>query len=917
MHRIKKEAIFILDASFLLYRSYYGLKPLQTAAGVPTQATYGFCRAIKKMSDEFDPSHFIVVWDSKGKSFRNEFYADYKSTRQAPPSDLFVQKKHIIQILQSMEICQIAQEGLEADDLIGSLVHKFKDHQIILVCPDKDMYQLLSPDVLVFDPFKDRLFDQKDFEKISGFPSEKIPMFYALLGDASDNIPGVDGIGKKTAESLVTQFDSLDDLYSNIEKITKERTKKLLLEQKENAYLSLKLFTLKIIEIKLDLQALRFDKSKWEKAMPLFQQLEFTSFLKRTQAQASIFDATPPEEEIVANDADAVPKSQLKLKPWKCLIVEAKEGLADMIHAIKTAKLVGVDTETDGISAAFAQLVGMSFAVNEEEAYYIPLKHPKSEAHHQLDRAYVLQELNDILADPSIHKIMHNAKFDELVFLVHGVAVQGTTYDTLLAANLLRIEEKINLKDLSAKYLHEPMVKFKDVLGKKFKSFDQVSVADAAEYGAHDALQTLKLYKVLQPKLHAEKKLEAFFYDVEMPFYKTLLKMEYTGIGIDITKIKEIAKKVDKELPAIVAKITAATGNEHEPINLNSPRQIETLLFDTLGLPVGKKSAKGKRSTDQEVLEQLSSIHPIPALIVKHRELSKLKNTYLDPLPTFVSPLTGRIHTSYSQTMVATGRLSSSNPNLQNIPTSAGYGLAIREAFEASPGKIFLSADYAQVELRILANFSGDKNLTDAFLNGIDVHTQTAAQIFDIPLDTVTHEQRQLGKRINFSIIYGLTPYGLSQDLKISATTAKAYIEKYFQTYPKVAIWMETIVEKAKEYGYVETALGRRRYLPQIRERNKNLFEAARRMAINTPVQGTQAEIMKLAMMQIDTAFEDKGLDAKLILQIHDELLIEVRKDDLQDIQRLVQSKMEHIVDWNVPLKVTMRAGNNWGEVTK
>jgi DNA polymerase-1 len=461
------------------------------------------------------------------------------------------------------------------------------------------------------------------------------------------------------------------------------------------------------------------------------------------------------------------------------------------------------------------------------------------------------------------------------------------------------------------------MVKFKDVLGKKFKSFDQVSVADAAEYGAHDALQTLKLYKVLQPKLHAEKKLEAFFYDVEMPFYKTLLKMEYTGIGIDITKIKEIAKKVDKELPAIVAKITAASGNEQEPINLNSPRQIETLLFDTLGLPVGKKSAKGKRSTDQEVLEQLSSIHPIPALIVKHRELSKLKNTYLDPLPTFVSPLTGRIHTSYSQTMVATGRLSSSNPNLQNIPTSAGYGLAIREAFEASPGKIFLSADYAQVELRILANFSGDKNLTDAFLNGIDVHTQTAAQIFDIPLDTVTHEQRQLGKRINFSIIYGLTPYGLSQDLKISATTAKAYIEKYFQTYPKVATWMETIVEKAKECGYVETALGRRRYLPQIRERNKNLFEAARRMAINTPVQGTQAEIMKLAMMQIDTAFEDKGLDAKLILQIHDELLIEVRKDDLQDIQRLVQSKMEHIVDWNVPLKVTMRAGNNWGEVTK
>lgn len=929
MHRIKKEAIFVIDASYLMYRSYYAIKPLFTSGGTPTQATYGFFRAFKKIMDDFHPANIIVAWDSKGPTFRNEMYTAYKATRSAPPSDLFVQKEHIQKVLDAMGVCQMAQPGYEADDVIAAIAQKFRsEYQIVLVCPDKDMYQLLGKNLLVFDPFKNRLFDQDDYEQEIGFKTEKIPFYYSLLGDASDNIPGVHGIGKKGALDLVVQFDSLDDLYNNIDKVERERTRKSLLEHKDDAYLSYQLFLLKPFDLEVPKNCMEFNPEQWHQAAALFTQLEFFSFVKKPSAQKSIFESSSSDNneitvvpEHLADTPSTIATRQLTAKPWECIIVETEQGLATLIEVLETAGECALDTETNGIDAMSCQLVGISFAVNTEQAYYIPFLHPPIGLHQQLERKQTLAQLKSVLENKRIAKYMHNAKFDELVLRNFGITIEGTTFDTILAANLFRSDdEKINLKDLSAQYLHEPMLRFKDLMGKQYKTFDQIPVQDAAPYGAHDSLQTLKLKHVLEKKLAHEKTLSAFFHDVEMPFYKVLLKMEQTGIMLDAPALTAISKQATKSIHSINEKIAAAVGsdkiNGHE-INLNSPKQVEVLLFDKLNLNPVKKSPKGKRSTDRDVLDELSKVHPIPGLILQYRELAKLQNTYLDPLPLFVNKKTGRVHTSYSQTMVTTGRLSSANPNLQNIPTTQGLGLAVRGAFIAPEGRQFISADYAQVELRILAYLSQDENLMKVFAGDMDIHTQTASQLLGIPPEKVSHEDRQLGKRINFSITYGLTPYGLAQDLDISPKQAKEYIDKYFATYPGIALWMEKTVEFAQKHGYVETLMGRRRYLPQIHEKNRTLFEAARRMAINSPVQGTQAEIMKIAMTRLDDLFEQKKLDAHLILQIHDEVLIEVNNDAKEAVEAIVRKTFEEVVSWNVPLKVTLRAGNNWGDVTK
>lgn len=917
MHRIKKDALFVIDASYLMYRSYYAIKPLFTSTGIPTQATYGFFRTLKKIIDDFNPTNLIIAWDSKGKTFRNELYTEYKATRSAPPSDLFVQKEYIQKILTAMNICQLAQVGYEADDVIASIVHQFKnDHQVVLVCPDKDMYQLMDNNLLVFDPFKNKLFDQDEYEKEIGFITKKIPFFYAILGDASDNIPGVKGIGKKGAQDLVSQFDSLDDLYAHLDNITKERTRTLLQEQEANARLSLQLFLLKPFPLDVSGKNFAFNANQWSLATPVFTELEFTGFVRQA-TQQSLFSSNSSGTE----QTEPPHHQSLHQKPWDCIIVQTEDQLADLIALLESAKTCALDTETNGSDVIGCELVGISFAVNDTQAYYIPLLHPPSEQYHQINRSKALIALKPVLEDKRIHKIMHNAKFDELVFKNYGITVQGTTFDTILAANLFRSDdEKINLKDLSAQYLHEPMQKFKDVIGKQYKSFDQVPIEHGASYGAHDSLQTLKLKNILEQKLEQEPTLKKFFSDIEMPFYKILIKMEYAGISLDPVLLKTISTQATEKLATIKEKIEAAIGSSKingNEINLNSPNQIEVLLFDKIGLTPVKKSPKGKRSTDREVLDELSKIHPIPGLIIQYRELTKLQNTYLEPLPTFINSKTGRVHTSYSQTMVTTGRLSSSNPNLQNIPTTEGFGLAVRSAFIAPPEKVFISADYSQVELRILAHLSQDANLKNVFLHNQDIHTQTAAQLLGISLDQVGSEERKLGKRINFSITYGLTPYGLAQDLGISPKQAKEYIDRYFATYPGIQTWMEKTVEFAKEHGYVETLLGKRRYIPLIHEKNKTLFDAGRRMAINSPVQGTQAELMKKAMIELDNVFENNKTHAQLILQIHDEVLIEADKEALETTQHLIQKTFESVVNWEIPLKVTLRSGKNWGEVTK
>jgi len=867
------------------------------------------------MINDFDPQHIAVVWDSKGGSFRNKEYPEYKAHRQAPPDDLFDQKDDIIEVIEAIDMANVAKKGYEADDLIGSIAKNNKGSQTVIVGPDKDLYQFLSKDVIVFDPFKERIIDEETFETERGFPPSKIPFYHALLGDASDNIPGVAGVGKKTAEVLVKQFDSLKDLYNNLDKVKKPRVRLLLEQYKKEALLSLKLFTIKYKGLTLKKSESKFDKNNWGNAAPLFEKLE----LKRL---SSDLKKRFPEA-VESKEVQQTLFPQKKKKKWTCRVVTTLEALDDLIAQLKKDKLCGLDTETSGYFPLSDELVGMSFATNTKESFYIPFKHPESDEHPQIDRDVALEKLKPVLESDRVKKTLHAVKFDELVLWNNGIQLQGVVFDSLIAAGLLKKAwEKINLKDLSQRLLNEPMVKFKEVVGTKYKNFSHVPIEDAAQYGAHDAIQTFKLKPVLEKLLKKEPALEKLYKKIEMPLNAVLIKMEKRGILLDPSVLKKIETSVSRTLKTIEKKIFAALPGKHkkidgEPINLNSPQQIEVLLFDYLKLPQVKKGQKGGRSTDRDVLNELGKVHPVPGLIMSFRELRKLKTTYLEPLPGFINEKTGRVHTSYSQIMTATGRLSSSNPNLQNIPASPYRGVQIRSAFVAPRGSSFLAADYSQIELRILAHMSGDKTLTKVFIDDQDIHTQTAAQLFDVAPDKVTRQQRQIGKRINFSIIYGLTPYGLARELNIKPGEAKEYIDKYFQQYAGVAKWMEKAVQEAQKQGYAQSLWGRRRWIPQLKERNRTRVELGKRLAINTPIQATQADIIKIAMINIDKIFEKKRLKAEIILQIHDELVLEVPKKELDLVEKIVKKEMESVVNWKVPIVVNMETGKNWGKITK
>jgi DNA polymerase-1 len=896
-----KNALFIIDGSSLLYRSYYGIRPLHTTTGTPTQATYGFCRAIKRLIDDFDPKYLLIAWDSKGKTFRSEIFKEYKATREAPPSDLFIQKEQILKIVDLVDIAQVSKTGYEADDLIYSLVQDHKDRNVVIVGPDKDLHQLISDRVIILDPMKKEIIDEKVFKNKRGFGPEKLSFYHSLVGDASDNIPGVKGIGKVGATEIVKKFDSLDNVYENLDKVKKERTRNALEKHKDDAYLSLKLFSLKHTTTPVTLKKIQFDKTKWSNANDFFLELEFKSLVTRTpdsEAQTTFLETQKATK-------------QTKKSQWKCVIVKDEQALNDLIKLIKEKKLFALDTETTGLDPLQDKLVGLSIACNTKQAFYIPFSHTDN---NQLDRNETLKSLQPIFTSKTIKKVLHHTKFDELVLAQYDIKINNVIFDTILAANLLRKGwDKIGLKKLSVLYLNEKMDDFSDVMGKKYKTFDQVPIVQAATYAAHDALQTFKLTKVLTARLNKEKTLKKIFDTVEMPLYKVLLDMELAGMNLDVESLKDLEQKVNRKLTTIEKKIFGA----HKKINLNSPKQVEKLLFDELKLPVIKKSMKGKRSTDQEVLSKLSEQHPIPGLILKYREFYKLKSTYIEALPKSVNPKTGRIHTTFSQTMVSTGRLSSSGPNLQNIPAGGEFGLKIREAFVAPRGKSFLSADYSQIELRVLAHMTGDKNLTASFMDSEDIHARTASELFDVPVGKVTHEQRQIGKRINFSIVYGSTPYGLSKDLDIKQSEAKEYIDKYFERYPKVAEWMEETVMAATKAGFTQTLMGRRRYIPGLREKNKTLYMAARRIAINSPVQGTSAEIMKVAMINLHNKLNQGNLQSKLVLQIHDELLLECPNEELKTVEKIVKKEMESAVKWAIPLIVSIRTGKNWAKITK
>lgn len=903
-----KKTVFLIDGSSFLYRAYYGVRPLHTAKGIPVQAVYSFARMIRKLIETFRPQHIAIVWDSKGKTTRHEMYENYKATRQAPPSDIFEQKKYIVDFADAIGMKQVAQQGIEADDIMYSIAQEQKalGNTVVLITSDKDMGQAIDDDRLViFDPWKDSILNQKAFEEKMGVPIAKLPFYFAILGDTSDNIPGVKGIGDKGALELVHQFSSLEDLYENLDKVSKDRMRNALLANKDNAFLSYQLFLLQTHPSGLTTQDLQFDERNWVKARPIFTELDFRTLLKDIDAMEQVEKGTKPS---VAE----------KMVNYEFITIVSADQLDNLCGLIKQKKLVAIDTETNGMNPLIRNTcVGISLCVQEGTAYYLPFGHKNMQ---QLSQDYVVEKLRPIFEDESIKKIFHSAKFDLEALHGIGLEVKGLSFDTLLAANLITKDwQRIGLKWLSEHYFGEPMLSFQEVVkDNKYKDFSYVPLDLATRYAAADAHQTFRLKQLLEKELKNEKLLE-LYEKIEHPLTNVLYDMEVEGIRLDTRLLADLGKKVDKELLDIEREIGELVGMDMADLNLNSPRQVEQLLFVKLLLPTQKKSAKGTGySTDQEVLETLSAMHPVPRLIMKYRELSKLKSTYIDALPEYVNPHTNRIHTTFSQTQVATGRLSSSEPNLQNIPAdSGGYGIEIRAAFIPQEGDVFISADYSQIELRVLAYLSQDKNLIDAFLSGHDIHNETAARLFDVPLDKVTSEQRQIGKRINFSVLYGMTPYGLAQDLRIPFKDAKHYIEKYFAQYQGVSAWMEQVVIDTKHHGYVATHWGRRRYVPAIHEKNRALYEEARRVAINTVSQGTAAEIMKLGMIQLEQALKKEHLSGKILLQIHDELIISVPKDEVTATESLVKNVLENVVKWNVPLEVNIRTGRNWKDITK
>lgn len=898
----KEKTVYLIDASSYLYRAFYSIKPLSTPEGEQVNAVFGFCRMLKKLIDSFDPRYCALVWDSKGETARHEEYPAYKATRQAPPDTLFTQKDRIIQICDAIGIKQVAQTGIEADDLLYALSKDFtaEGFYVVVITADKDMGQLLTNEsIRIYDPLKDKLYDRAAYEERLGMPVDRVLLYYALVGDSSDNIPGVAGIGDKSALELVSRFATMNEVYANLDSITSKRSLSALQNHKDDAFLSEKLFKLRYYQTNIAANDTAFTATQWSKAVDLFKLLNFKSLISSTTTTAPYTDRL------------AYWKKQITVQ-----VITDEAALIALCATLKQAGAFAIDTETDGRPPLDCTLVGISVACEPTVGYYIPCGHTTGET--QLDATTIARHLAPLCSDHTIKKYLQNTKFDQKVLSQHGIHFKGIAHDTMIAASLVVPDgQRVGLKTLSEFYLHESMIEFDDLVdGKKIKTFAQISIQEGSWYAALDAIQTLKLVPILEKEI-AKHHLQELYTSLELPTTQVLYEMESAGIWCDATVLSHLRVIINRKLARLEEDITHAAGLLI-PINLNSPKQVQDLLFNQLKLPPVVKNASGDQSTKHAVLVELAPLHPVPKMLLEHRELSKLLNTYVDALPASINARTGRIHTNFNQTGVATGRLSSTDPNMQNIPVGdADDHLTVRSAFKAGEGKLFVSADYSQIELRILAYLSQDPTLIAAFKEERDIHRETAVHLFDKKADDITHEERQIGKRINFSVLYGITPFGLSKDLKISLASAKHYIDRYFGRYKGVAAWMEAVIAQAQKDGYVTTHWGRRRYIPAIRERNKVLFQEACRVAVNTVAQGTAAEVMKKAMIQLNQKFKDHKIPAQLLLQIHDEILVETAAEQVDLVEELTKQTLESIVDWNVHLTATTRRGADWQTVSK
>lgn len=888
-----KQPVYIIDGSAYIYRAYHAIAPLSNSKGQPTHAVYGFTNILLRVMREKKPQFMAIAFDMKGPTFRHDLFPAYKANRPPMPDDLACQIPYIKKISRAMNILCLEKEGYEADDLIASSasVLAAAGNQVVILSGDKDLLQLVSENIVLWDPMSDRLMDSKAIEAKYKVGPEKLNDLFALIGDSSDNVPGVPGIGPKTADKLINEFGSLENLYQNINRITKKKLKENLAAFHDQAVLSQKLIALQDkVAVPEQLDDYLLPGADQKALYNLYAELEFSRLMKE---QAPVED--------MATD--------------NFLLVTDKKVLEKLCRTLEKATCLVLDTETTSLDPLVADLVGISLCIDEKKSWYIPIAHRNEDKKllpGQIPLEDVLSSLRPAFENIHISKTGHNIKYDFAVLEKHGLTLQGPLRDTMIASYLIDPSRRSHkLDDLASEHLGLRLTPFAEVTGndKRPEAFSYVDLSPAKNYSCEDAAATLLLWELFKPQLEKFTLLN-LFENLEMPLVPLLAAMEKTGILVDTKILSEMSEEFAHKLTLLEEKIFSLAG---DPFNINSPKQLGSILFDTLQLPHGRKTKTGY-STDVKVLEKLSNYHELPAAVLEHRTLSKLKSTYVDKLATLVHPKTGRVHTSFNQTVTATGRLSSSNPNLQNIPIRSPEGQRIRQAFIAEKGKTLLAADYSQIDLRVLAHYSGDKALIDAFTAGKDVHNQTAAEIFRVHSALITPQMRRVAKSINFGIVYGMSAFGLAGQLNLSRKEAQTFINRYFDLYSGVKKFMEEIVEQARNDGFVTTLLHRRRMVPDINSPNKTRREFAERTALNTPIQGTAADIIKLATLAADRKLRENGLGADLLLQIHDELVFEVPVDELNKTGEVIQDAMENVMKLEVPLTINLSSGPNLAE---
>ena len=916
--------IILIDGSSYLYRAFFACPPLTNAKGEPTGAIFGVINMIRSLINQYNPTHIAVVFDAKGGSFRNEIYSEYKATREAMPENLRPQIEPIHTILKAMGLPLLCIEGVEADDVIGTLARQAERENldVLISTGDKDMAQLVSDKITLINTMNNSVLDPKGVMDKFGVPPEKIIDYLALRGDSSDNIPGVPGVGEKTAQSLLTEFTSVKDIYARLDDIEKlsirgaKSLKQKLIDNQNEAELSYLLATIKT-DVKLDFtnEQLLITDIDVNKLVELFAYYGFHRWQKELIAGTFLKqqkNGIVGESLSLLADQQHSTTAQKKETDYQCILTH--EQLDDWVIKLTNSKQFAFDTETDNVDHVHAKLVGISLSVEPYQAAYIPLAHQYLGVPDQLPLTEVLAKLKPVLENPEVKKIAQNAKFDYSILANYGIKVNGIAFDTMLESYVLNSTERHDMDSMANRYLNHKTITYDELtkVDKKKVTIDAIEVEKTTQYAAEDADITLQLHEKLWPELEKDQELTKLFTDIEMPLAIVLAEMERTGVLVDAKQLNDYSIELTKQLMEIEAQLQSLAGEKFNPA---SPKQIQAILFDKHNLPVLKKTPKGDPSTSEEVLSELANEYELPRMILFYRGLAKLKNTYTDKLPLMISPIDHRIHTNYNQIGTITGRLSSNDPNLQNIPVRNEEGRRIRQAFIVPKGCKIISADYSQIELRIMAHLSQDESLLNAFAHDKDIHRVTAGEILGKAESEVTNEERRRAKAVNFGLIYGMSAFGLSKQINIPRKEAQFYIDRYFERYPGVQQYMEQTRQLAAEQGYVETLSGRRLYLPKIRSTKGIEKRGAERAAINAPMQGTAADIIKTAMIKMSEWIKNQSADnIKMVMQVHDELVFEVKDAFVEQYCTEIKKIMENCYQLSVPLKVDVGIGNNWDE---